>query len=186
MLFVLGLLLWSGLHLTTVLAVDARARVVARLGKQPYRGLFSLAMVMSLTLIVVGWRSMPPTLLWLPPAGMRHVTMALVPIAVILFLSSRMPSDVRRWVRHPQLTGVKLWAVAHLLSNGETRAVLLFGGLLAWAVVEVILLSRRDGAWVKPEAVGLPKTLASIGFGILVAVVLVFAHPYFTGRQLLA
>src|SRR5690606_9302089 len=129
-----------------------------------------------LVLIVLGWRATPPTALWSPPAGMRHATMTLMPFAVILFISARAPTDIKRFIRHPQLTGVKLWAVAHLLSNGETRSVILFGGLLAWAVLEVIFINRRDGAWVKPAPVGGLKTAISALIGLIATGVLVWAH----------
>jgi len=149
LLLILGVLLWSAAHLSKAAAPGVRAGLIERLGEGPYKGLFALTIVASLVLIVVGWRSTLPSALWHPPAAMRHVTMLLMPFAVILFVSARAPTDIKQFIRHPQLTGVKLWAVAHLLSNGELRSVVLFGGLLAWAVLEVIFINRRDGAWVK-------------------------------------
>jgi hypothetical protein len=104
-----------------------------------------------------------------------------MPFAVILFISARAPSDIKQIIRHPQLTSVKLWAVAHLLSNGETRAVILFSGMLAWAVLEVIFINRRDGAWTRPAPVGALKTTISAVIGLLVAVALMFGHRLFTG-----
>lgn len=181
LLLVLGVLLWSGTHLFVALATQRRAALIARIGLNPYKGLFSLTLVVALVLIVMGWRSTPVTSLWLPPAGMRHLTMTLMPLAVILFISARMPTDIKQIIRHPQLTGVKLWAVAHLLTNGETRSVVLFGGLLVWAVLEVIFINRRDGARVKPPKVGALRTTIGALIGLLVTGVLVFAHPWFAG-----
>ncbi len=186
LLLILGVLLWAVVHLFVAIAPDARRNMIARLGEGPYKVLFSLALVGALVLIVLGWRSTPPTSLWLPPPGMRHATMLLVPIAVILFISARAPTDIKRIIRHPQLTGVKLWAVAHLLSNGETRSVILFGGLLAWAVLEVIFINRRDGARVKPAPVGGLKTTISALIGLLIAGVLIVAHPWFAGMPVFA
>jgi uncharacterized membrane protein len=181
MLLTLGVLLWAVVHLFVALAPDARAALIGRIGLNPYKGLFSLALVAALVLIVLGWKSMPPTSLWLPPPGMRHATMLLMPFAVILFISARAPSDIKQIIRHPQLTGVKLWAVAHLLSNGETRSIILFGGLLAWAVLEVIFINRRDGARVKPAPVGALKTTITVVVGLLITGVLIYAHPWFAG-----
>ena len=186
LLLVAGVLLWSAIHLFTALGRDARAGVVSRIGLNPYKGLYSLALVLALVLIVMGWRSTPPTSVWLPPDGMRHLTIALTPIAVILFISARAPTDIKQFIRHPQLTGVKLWAVAHLLSNGEVRSIVLFGGLLAWAVLEVIFINKRDGARVKPPRVGMAKTLVSALIGLAVAAVLVLVHPWIAGRPVLA
>lgn len=185
-LLVLGILLWSGTHLFVALGQEQRARIVAGIGLRPYKILFALTLVVALVMIVLGWRSTPPTALWLPAPGLRHLTMTLMPIAVILFLSARLPTDIKQFIRHPQLTGVKLWAVAHLLSNGETRSVVLFGGLLAWAVLEVIFINRRDGARVRPPRVGALRTVTSALIGLLVTGVLVFAHPWLAGLPVVA
>lgn len=186
MLLVCGVLLWAVTHLFVSLGADARARAIAVLGLVPYKLMFTFTLIVALVLMVYGWRSMPPTSLWLPPVGMRHATLLFMPIAVILFLSARLPTDIKRVIRHPQLTGVKLWAVAHLLSNGETRSLILFGGMLAWAVMEVIFINRRDGAWTRPAPVGMTKTLISALIGVLVTGVLVAAHPWFAGLPVMA
>lgn len=186
LLLVAGVLLWSAIHLFTSLGKDARAGVVARIGLNPYKGLYSLILVLALVLIVIGWRSVPPTSLWLPPSGLRHLAIILMPIAVILFISARAPTDIKQFIRHPQLTGVKLWAVAHLLANGEQRSIVLFGGLLAWAVLEVIFINRRDGVRVKPPRVGLAKTLVSALIGLGVTALLIYVHPWIAGRPVMA
>ncbi len=184
-LLLLGILLWSATHLFKALGVNARAGLIGRLGELPYKGLFALTIIASLILMVAGWKATLPTALWQPPAFLRHVTMLLMPVAVILFIGARAPTDIKQFIRHPQLTGVKLWAVAHLLSNGETRSVVLFGGLLAWAVLEVIFINRRDGAWRKPAPVGMAKTLVSAAIGLILTAVLVYAHPWLSGMPLL-
>lgn len=185
MVLVLGVLLWSVAHLFVSLAMPTRARIVARIGLNPYKGLFSLTIVLALVLMVLGWQALPPNALWTPPPGLRHLTMLLMPFAVILFFAARLPTDLKRLIRHPQLTGVKLWALAHLLSNGELRSVILFAGLLAWAVAEVIVLNRRAGAWVKPAPVGMGKTVLEVLIGLALTAALMFGHPWFTGVPLL-
>ncbi len=181
----LGVLLWAATHLFVAMGTHARAGLVGRIGLGPYKGLFSLTLVGALALIVCGWQASTPASLWLPPAGMRHATMLLMLFAVILFISARAPTDIKQFIRHPQLTGVKLWAVAHLLSNGETRSVILFGGLLAWAVLEVIFINRRDGAWKKPAPVGALKTTISALIGVLITGLLLWGHPWFTGMPVI-
>lgn len=184
MLLLLGVSLWAAAHLFVALGAGARQQLIGRLGAQPYRGLFSLVIVGSVVLIVLGWKAMPAESLYVAPAAMRHLTMLLMPLAVILFISARAPTDIKQIIRHPQLTGVKLWAVAHLFSNGETRSVILFAGLLAWAVVEVIVINRRDGAWKKPARVGAAKTTISAVIGLLLTAALMFGHPWFAGMPL--
>lgn len=185
-MLVLGILLWAFTHFFVALAVDTRKQVITSIGLNPYKGLFSLTLVLALVLIVMGWKAMPGDMLYLPIAGMNHLTMLLMPFAVILFIAARAPTDIKQVIRHPQLTSVKLWAVAHLLSNGETRAVILFGGMLAWAVIEVIVINRRDGAWKRPPPVGAAKTTISAVIGLLVAVALMFGHRWFTGVQIIS
>lgn len=185
LLLILGIALWTATHLFKSIGADARAGLIQRLGEGPYKGLFALLIVASLVLIVTGWRSTLPTALWNPPAFMRHITMLLMPIAVILFISARAPTDIKQIIRHPQLTGVKLWAVAHLLTNGETRSVVLFTGLLAWAVMEVIFINRRDGAWKKSAPVGVAKTAVSAIVGLVVTAVIVYVHVWIAGVALL-
>lgn len=184
LLLLAGLLLWAATHLFVSLGADARQQVIAKIGIGPYKGLFSLTLVGAIVLIVMGWKAMPTGSFYVPPVELRHLTMLLMPFALILFVAASVPTDLKRYIRHPQLTGVKLWAVAHLLSNGETRSVILFGGLLAWAVMEVIAINRRDGVWTKPAQVGLPKTAMSTAIGLILTVVLVYAHPWISGMPL--
>lgn len=186
MLLALGILLWASVHLFVTLGANARAQVIAKIGLGPYKGMFSLALIGAIVLMVMGWKSMPADALYVPPAALRHVTMLLMPFALILFLAARAPTDIKQVMRHPQLTGVKLWAVAHLLSNGETRSVILFGGLLAWAVAEVIVINRRDGAWMKPAPVGVAKTVVSTVIALALTAALIYAHPWFSGMPLFA
>lgn len=186
MILILGVTLWATAHLFVVLGGQARAAWIARLGRGAYRGLFSLVIVAALVLMVIGWRAAPTTVLWHPPMGLRHLTLGLMPLAVILFLASRMPTDVKRVIRHPQLTAVKLWAVLHLLSNADVRSVILFGGMLAWAVAQVIVTNRRDGAWNRPAPQGALKTTISTGVALLVTALLAWGHPWFAGMPLMA
>lgn len=185
LLLVAGIVLWSASHLMLSMAPGVRAGLVNQIGAMPFKGLFSLVLIGALVLMVMGWKAAPAAALWVPPSGLRHATMLLVPIAVILFISARAPTDIKQWIRHPQLTGVKLWAVAHLLSNGETRSVILFGGLLAWAVLEVIFINRRDGAQTKPPRVGMAKTLLTVVIGLVISAGLVYAHPWLSGMPLM-
>lgn len=184
MLLIAGLLLWSAVHLSSAIAPNQRAGLIDRLGTLPYKGLYALLIVVALVMIVLGFRAMPVEFLYHPPAFTRHITMALMPIAVVLFISARAPSDIKRVIRHPQLTGVKTWALAHLLSNGDSRSVILFGGLLAWAVLEVIFIKRRDGTPAKPEPVGALRTTIVVIVGLGLTAALMFGHPWLAGVSL--
>ncbi|MEL6482604.1 MAG: NnrU family protein, partial [Pseudomonadota bacterium] len=85
---------------------------------------------------------------------------------------------VASWIRHPQLTGVKIWAVAHLLVNGDLASVILFGGLLAWAVVALIMINKRDGKGPKPEPQGLKANLIHAGISVVAFLVITGVHNW--------
>jgi uncharacterized membrane protein len=138
-LIILGLLLWWGAHLFKRLA-PARRAALGDAGK----GLVTVAVLAGVVLMVIGYRGNTAPDLWYPPAFLTHVNNLLMLLAVYLYAASGMKTRITRVIRHPQLTAVKAWAVAHLLVNGDAASVILFGCLLAWAVVEVILINRAE------------------------------------------
>jgi uncharacterized membrane protein len=102
-------------------------------------------------------------------------------VALLLFAASGMTTNIKRVLRHPQLTGLATWAAAHLLANGELRSLVLFGGLGLWAVVAMLFINRRDGAWQKPEPQPMagewkPAAAAVAGFAVLYLL-----HPWIAG-----
>jgi uncharacterized membrane protein len=164
----IAIVVWSLIHFIPATAVNFRAGLVRRLGLPVYKGLFALVAIGALLLIIKGWKTATPEVVFTAPLWGPYVTIALSLLASICFFAPYIDSNVRRLVRHPQLTGVLLWAIGHLLANGEARAVVLFGGFAAWALLEMALLNRRDGAWARPGAVphtaDLRLAIAGIGF----------------------
>lgn len=182
---VVGVLLWSGMHLLPSAGRPLRDRCIARLGEQPYKGVFSLALVAAIVLMVVGWRSAPFTSVYVPPAWGRSAALVLVFLALVLFAASAMESNIKRFVRHPQLSGVVVWALAHLLSNGDARSLVLFGGFGAWALVEIGLIGRREGPWERPGPQPLTAELKPLGGALVVYLALLVAHPYLFGATVM-
>ncbi len=177
---VLGVLLWSAVHLLPSAGAPVRARAVERLG-QAYQGLFALAILASIGLMVLGWRSTTPAAVYSPLAWGSAAANVLVFIALLLFAASGMTTNIKRVIQHPQLTGIAIWGAAHLLSNGDLRSLVLFGGLGLWAIAAILFINRRDGAWGKPEPQPLagewkPLVAAMVGFAVLYLL-----HPYIAG-----
>ncbi len=143
---ILGLLLWWAAHLLKVWAPERRAALAQSLGAGAARGVMALVLVGATVLIVIGYQAAPFIEVWSPPSFLVHLTNLLMVLAVFLFIAGTFPSFVRRRIRHPQLTGAKTWAIAHLLVNGDLASMMLFGSILAWAVVSVIGINKRDGA----------------------------------------
>ena len=181
-----GVLLWSIVHFSPVIALGLKKNLVNRFGEYPFKGVFALIMVTAIYLIVSGWRSAVPEVVYMPPGWGNYATVVLVLIGFILFLAPYPPNNFKRMLRHPQLTGMACWGVGHLLSNGETRSIVLFGGLTAWALIEMVLINRRDGEWVKPAAVAAKKDLALVVFSVLAFMVVLFTHRLLFGSSPLA
>jgi uncharacterized membrane protein len=180
-LLVIGVAIWSGVHLLPSLGVQMRAALLDRIGEGPYKGLFALSLVASIVLMALGWRSIAPVAVYEPLGwGAPLATFGMF-VSLVLFTASAVPSNLKRLVRHPQLTGVALWALTHLLANGSQRSLVLFGGVGLWSVVAMASINRRDGAWEKPEPVPLTAEIKPIVAGIIGYLVLGFAHPYIAG-----
>ncbi len=170
-LLVLGLLLFTVVHLLPAASPGMRAGLAARLGDNAYRAVFSAVILVSLVVIVLGWKAATPTTIYTPPLRGGPLVSAAVFFAFVLFVASKARSNYRRFVRHPQMMSVILWSVAHLLVNGDSRSVVLFGGLLIWAVAEIVLCNKRDGAWRKPDVAPfsadmIVAVIAGAGFAI--------------------
>lgn len=176
-----SILLWSAVHLFPALGKGARATLVEKLGWNAYRGAFAALSLVALAGIVFAWRGATP----IPRLGaepeLRALTATLMLAALILFASSAFPTDINRLLRHPQLSGVAIWAMAHLVSVRDARALLLFAGLGIWAVAEIIAINRRDGAWIKPEKVGAMRSALPIAVGTIAWIALALAHPWIAG-----
>ena len=177
----LGVLVWSVVHASKSAAPGLRAGLVQRLREDPYKGLFSLAILLSVVLMVVGWRAATPTPVYAPPAWGHAAALPLMIVALVLLVASAVPTNIKRVVRHPQLTGVALWALAHLLANGDRRSIVLFAGIGIWALLEMVLINRREGARQKPAPLPLSADLKPLVGGLVAYFVLLVAHPYLFG-----
>ena len=184
-MLILGLTIWIAVHLFPSVAPASRQRLVSRLGNGAYQGVFSLLLITGLLLIVFGWRNTTPVNVYAPPAELRHPAMLLVVLGFILMVAASFPTRIKRVIRHPQLTGVLLWAVAHLLLNGDSRSVLVFAALGAWSVVSMLTINRREGAWIKPAApAGWAREIATVVIGLVVSAGTVWFHEYLSGIAL--
>lgn len=179
-----GIFLWSVVHLVPSLWPGIRQSVIARIGVGPWKGLFAIAIAAALVLIVIGWRNTVPQAIYQPPPWGRAAAIGLMLVSVYLFGAARRPASIKRVLRHPQLTGLITWSVAHLLANGDHRSLILFGGLGLWAIVEIAAINRRDGVWVRPEASPLARELIGIVITLAVFALLFWAHPWYAGVPL--
>jgi uncharacterized membrane protein len=191
LVMILGLVLFLGVHTLTTQR-ELRAGVIASWGEGGYKIGYALASIAGLALIVWGfadyraagmidvWEgSCPPKVL----AALKHITVALMLPAVILVVASYIRGRIYTTLKHPMLAGVKLWAAAHLLANGDLGSIILFGSFLGWAVFDRISLKHRADSGAPPIPVGGPgNDLIAVAVGILAYLALAFAfHPVVIG-----
>lgn len=183
-ILIVGLALLLGGHTFVTLRAE-RAALVARLGETAYKAAFAVIALVGLVLIVWGfasYRTAGPVDLWYPPAWTRHVTVALTWPAIILIVAAYSRGRIYTTLKHPFLAGVKLWAVAHLISNGDLGSIILFGSILAWSVYDRISLKRRSDPGAPSIPVGGPRNdVIAVVVGTLLYLVLGFLHPQFIG-----
>ncbi len=182
---ILGLLLFFAAHVFTTKR-EARAQAVARLGEGTYKIIYSLVSLAGLALIIWGFAHYRATGwidVWYPPKALKHIALALMLPAVIMVVASYLRGRIYTTLKHPMLAGVKLWATAHLLANGDLGSIILFGSFLGWAVFDRISLKRRGDAGGPPIPVGgLTNDLLAVAVGILAYLALAFAfHPVVIG-----
>jgi len=158
-LLVLGLAIFIGVHSLGILAPAWRDRTAARLGPVTWLGLYSVLSLVGLVLIVWGYGQarLDPVALWAPPVWTRHLALLLLVPVFPLLLATYLPGRIRAAVGHPMLAAVKLWALAHLLANGNLADLVLFGTFLAWAVADLVSLKRRT----MPPVPGAPPCKAN-------------------------
>jgi uncharacterized membrane protein len=151
-ILIAGLALWAIAHFFKRLAPEMRKGMDAKMGAGPARGIMSLLILGSIVLMVIGYRAAPADFVYTLPSWARHVNNTLMIIAVILMGMGKSKGRARTWLRHPMLWGIVVWAVAHLLVNGDVASIVLFGGMGLWALASMVLINAQDGAWERPEA----------------------------------
>ena len=146
---ILGLVLFLGVHSTRIVADGWRTATIARIGEKPWKGLYTLASIAGFVLIVIGFglARRNPVYLWEAPMGMRHVAGALLLVAFVLLAATYVPRNaIKARLHHPMVLAVKVWALAHLLANGNLADVVLFGSFLVWAIFNFRAARGRDRA----------------------------------------
>jgi len=187
-LLVTGLIFFLAVHSVRIFADDWRSAQIAKMGEGAYKGIYSLASVIGLALIVLGYvqARTVPIVLWNPPLWTRHVSALLMLFAFVLIVAAYVPRNhIRPAVKHPMVLGVKIWAAGHLLANGTLADVLLFGGFLAWAVFDFRAARARDRRQGRSDAKGtLAADVTTIVIGAVSwAAFAVYLHAWLIGVQ---
>lgn len=175
---VLGLVIFLGVHSVRIVADDWRTQSKARIGELSWKGLYSVASLLGFGLIVWGFglARQQPVQLWSPPVAMRHTASLLSLISFVLLAAAYVPGNgIKARIHHPMVLGVMVWALAHLLANGNIGQMVLFGSFLLWAIVDFITARRRDrsaGTRYPGGTAGATGITVALGVGGWIAVTL--------------
>jgi uncharacterized membrane protein len=182
----IGIFFWFFGHGFKALFPTLRQRMADKMGEEQSKGPFALSILVSFIFIIYGWRHSDPSwMVYSPILIMNTFAGLLTAFGLYLFIASTAPVRMRQWIRHPQLTGLALWAFAHLLSNGEARSLVLFGGLLVWSITMMFCINRRDGAYEKPEKGTVNEEIKPIVITVVVFAVLKLTHGFYTASPLI-
>lgn len=182
-LMLAGLVLFVAVHVFSGRR-PLRAAAVAQLGKGPYQaihGILALAAVLAIAYGYGQWRASGPAQLWDPPVAMRHVAATLMLIASIAAVAALGQSHIRAWLKFPFLVAIKVWALAHLLANGDAATITLCVVFLGWAVFTRISVKRRGDPLPKAPAGWTGDIVAVVGGVVLYAALAYLFHPYVVG-----
>jgi len=184
---ILGLVVFLGVHSSRIVAPGFRDAQIAAGGLGRWKGIYALVSLAGIALLVWGYGQarQDPVVFWVPPTWTAHVAALLMLPAMILLVASQLPAGrIKAAVKHPMLLAVKIWALAHLLVNGDLASVLLFGGFLAWAVVDRISEKKRllAGITRNPTVVAPASDIIAliVGVGLYLAFV-IFLHRWLFG-----
>ena len=186
MQLVLGLILFLGIHSARVFAEPARQRFLAQRGELAWKGVYSAVSLLGFVLILQGYGQarQAPVVLWVPPLGLSHVSGLLMLGSFILLASAYVPGNaLKARLGHPMTLAVKVWALAHLLCNGNLADVLLFGGFLLWSVAVFRAARARDRVQpAAPVSTSAARTALVVALGVLAWAAFAFwAHALLIG-----
>jgi uncharacterized membrane protein len=143
---IVGLVLFLGVHSVRIVAPEFRQSQIEARGLNAWKGMYTAVSILGFLILVWGYGQarLDPVVFWVAPAWMSHVVLLLMLFAMIFLVASQVPAGkIKAAVKHPMLLAVKIWALAHLLVNGDLASLFLFGSFLAWAVVDRISEKKR-------------------------------------------
>ncbi len=186
-ILILGLVIFLGVHTLTTLR-ERRTALIERMGVNSYKLVYSIGSLIGLVLIVYGfgaYRASGYINVWNAPVWTRHLAIPLVWVAFVALAAAYAPAGkIKGMLKHPMLVGVKTWALAHLLANGDLGSIILFGSLLGWAVYDRIAVKKRGDKGASPAPFGAGDGIA-IGVGTLAFGLMLWLHPVLIGVRVI-
>lgn len=178
-ILIFGLVLFFGAHIFPSF-VGVRSSLIARLGEGPYKGLYSIISLAGFILIIAGKSKADFQPLWEPPLWSSSIAPILMLLSFVLLAAGNMPSNFKRFTRHPMLWGVTIWSVTHLLANGDLSSALLFGVFGIFSLFDMVSSNLR-GATRQDNRLPIKKDLTVVAAGIFAFLLFFFLHPVLFG-----
>jgi uncharacterized membrane protein len=179
LLLIIGMVIFLAVHLIPTF-VAFRQKLIAWKGEAYYKIGYSCAALIGLILIIIGKGRAEYIPLWDPPDWSYHVTQIAMLVALIFLPAAYIPTNLKRFLRNPFLTGLALWALSHLLVSGDLASIVLFGGFGAFALFD-IWSSNRRGAEKADITFPVYRDIVLVVIGIIVYGAILHLHPYFFG-----
>lgn len=170
-LLILGLLLWTQAHFFKRLAPARHAALGDRSKK-----IVAVLVIISVVVMIFGYRMAEFIPVWTPPTFLTGLNNLMMLAVFFLIGMSATTGRLKGRLRHPMLSAVKVWAVAHLLVNGDLASIILFGGMLAWAIAAVILINRAEPEYVRPAPGPASKDIILVVMAVLTFVIAALIH----------
>lgn len=182
-LLLLGLAVFIGIHLLPSFP-GLRRGLIGRFGEKTYKGIFAVIAVIGIIIIIIGKSHAPFVVVWEPPYWGRDASYLIMLFAFILVTAAYLPTNIRRFTRHPMLWGVVLWSIAHLLSKGDLAAITIFIAIGIFALFDMVSSNLR-GAKLSTEKLSINKDLTVVLIGVATYFVVLTIHPAWSGFRML-
>lgn len=187
-IFILGLILFFGVHTLSIINESWRNEMVDKIGVWPWKGIYALISLIGLILLIYGYGLLrtTSTVLYTPAPWLTHLAMLLLLPVFPLLLAAYLPGRIRNKVRHPMLVATILWAFAHLLVNGRLVDLLLFGIFLVWATIDLISMRRREQRPIPTAPESTRNDVIAVALGLVLYVLFVLVlHALLIGVPVL-
>lgn len=183
-LLLLGLVLFIASH-SIGMVPSLKTSLKSTMGDQGYRAFYSVFSIIGLVVLVYGfgyYRANAWVEVWTPPTGLRHLNSLLMLISFIALAASLAPrGHIKARLKHPMLVGVKAWALGHFLANGDLGSMIMFSGLLAWAVVNRISYKWRPGEGVQTGEIKVTGDVIAVVVGLIAYGAMLHFHQTLIG-----
>jgi len=175
-----GIIIFFVIHLLPSF-VSFKKRIISRVGATRYTGLYSITALLGLAFIIYGKSEAAFYAIWEPLSWSKNLVIAVMPISFFFLVAADMKSNVKRYLPHPMLIGILIWAIAHLFANGDLASIILFGSFCFFSLLLIFSANRR-GATKQTTKYPLSKDLTTLMISLIAYVVFIkLVHPYIIG-----